>query len=237
MKSKTVLLFIALALFLSMASHSQTKIIFDTDFGGDADDLGALVMLHHFIDRGECELLGIMCWSTEEYAVSAIDAVNRFYGHPDVPVGARKDDTFHTDWNYTRPISDRFPHKLNHDNVPDAMVLYRKILSGSPDSSIVIVTVGPLKNIENLLRSGSDSISGLTGKELIACKVREFVIMGGEYPEGDNEWNFDGDMPGVTRYVISNLSVPVTFSGYEIGEAIKTGEVWTYPLNLDAELS
>ena len=213
-------------IFLPVGSLAQTKIIFDTDFGGDADDLGALVMLHHFIDRGECDLLGIMCWSAEQYAVSAIDAVNRFYGHPDIPVGARRDGVFFTDWNYSKPISDRFPHKLDHDNVPDALALYREILAGSPDSSVVIVTVGPLKNIENLLRSGRDSISGLTGRELIKRKVKEFVIMGGQYPEGDNEWNFDGGMPGVTQYVISELVTPVTFEGYERGEAIKTGEVF-----------
>ena len=59
--------------------YSQSKIIFDTDFGGDADDLGVLCMLHNCIDKNECELLGIMCRSTEKYAVSAIDAVNRFY--------------------------------------------------------------------------------------------------------------------------------------------------------------
>lgn len=226
MKAKRLLLFIFIIIFLSVTSHAQTKIIFDTDFGGDADDLGALVMLHHFIDRGECELLGIISWSVEQYAVPAMDAVNRFYGHPEIPLGARRDGTFFTDWNYSKVISDSFPHKLNHDNVPDAVVLYRELLVGSPDSSVVIVTVGPLKNIGNLLRSGSDSISDLPGRELIERKVREFVIMGGQYPEGDNEWNFDGGMPGVTQYVISRLSTPITFSGYELGEAVKTGEVF-----------
>ena len=72
---------------LSISLYSQTRIILDTDFGGDADDLGALAMLNNFIDRGECNLLGIMCWSTEKYAVSAIDAVNRFYNHPNIPIG------------------------------------------------------------------------------------------------------------------------------------------------------
>ena len=38
-------------LFLSSILHAQTKIIFDTDFGGDADDLGAIAMLHEFASR------------------------------------------------------------------------------------------------------------------------------------------------------------------------------------------
>jgi hypothetical protein len=56
--------------------------------------------------------------------------------------------------------------------------------------------------------------------------VKEFVIMGGQYPEGKKEWNFDGNMPGITRYVIQNIDVPITFSGFELGVNIKTGEVF-----------
>ena len=207
---------------LSISLYSQTRIILDTDFGGDADDLGALAMLNNFIDKGECNLLGIMCWSTEKYAVSAIDAVNRYYNHPNIPISVRKDQTILTDWNYSKSIADRFSHQLNLENVPDAIILYRKILAESPDKSIVIVTIGPLKNIENLLNSKSDSLSNLCGKDLIEKKVKEFVMMGGKYPEGDWEWNFEGGMTGVTKYVISNISVPITFSGYEVGVNIKT---------------
>jgi len=211
---------------LSINSFCQTKIIFDTDFGGDADDLGALVMLHHFIDRQECSLLAIMCWSSEKYVVPAIDAVNTFYGHPDIPIGTRKDESYYVDWNYNKPIADNFQHKLDQNNVPDATTLYRKILSESYDSSITIVTVGPLKNIENLIKSHGDSISDLDGKSLIKRKVKEFVIMGGQFPYGKKEWNFDGNMPGVTRFVIKNIDAPIVFSGYEIGVDIKTGEIF-----------
>jgi len=123
--------------------YSQTRIILDTDFGSDADDLGALTMLNYFIEKGECNLLGIMCWSTEKYAVSAIDAVNRYYKHPNIPIGVRKDQPNLTDWNYSKSLADRFDHQLNFEIVPDATVLYRKILAESPDKSIVIVTIGP----------------------------------------------------------------------------------------------
>ena len=41
---------------MSLGSRAQTRIIFDTDIGGDADDLGALAMLHHFVDSKECKL-------------------------------------------------------------------------------------------------------------------------------------------------------------------------------------
>ena len=226
MKQIRFLLLLSGILFLSFNSQSQTRIIFDTDIGGDADDLGALAMLHHFIDKNECELAAVMCWSTEQYAVSAIDAVNRFYAHPDIPIGARKDTIHYLESNYNKVIADKFPHTLNHQLVPDAVALYRKILAESADESLVIVAVGPLKNIENLLESTGDSISPLSGEELVEQKVREFVIMGGQFPEGKWEWNFAGGMPGVTQNVLSRLKVPITFSGFELGVAIKSGEAF-----------
>lgn len=225
MKKLSFLLSVAVTSLLTLSVNSQTRIIFDTDIGGDADDLGALAMLNHLVDSKECELVAVMCWSTEQYAVPAIDAVNRFYGHPDIPVGVRKDSVAHVKWNYNKVIADQFPHELSYNNAPHVVSLYRKILSESPDKSLVIVTVGPLKNIEDLLRSKGDVLSALSGKELIEKKVREFVIMGGNFPEGKWEWNFAGGMPGVTQYVLSNLHVPITFTGFELGVQIKTGDV------------
>ena len=216
---------IALFVFTSTA-FSQVKIILDTDFGGDADDLGALAMLHNFIDRGECDLLAVMCWSTEQHAVPGIDAVNRYYKHLDIPIGVRKGDTFSESWHHGKSIADNFPYKLTYADAPNATLLYRKLLAKSDDKSLVIVTIGPLMNIQNLIKSDPDSSSTLTGKALIEKKVKEFVIMGGQFPQGESEWNFDGRMPGVTQFVIQNISVPITFSGYEIGLAIKTGDVF-----------
>jgi len=218
---------LAIILFLCMNnSYSQVKIIFDTDFGGDADDLGALAMLHNFVEKKECELLAVLCWSTEKYSVPAIDAVNRFYNHPNILIGTRKADVYTDPNNYSKPIADKFPHQLIYENAPDATVLYRQILARSGNKEITIVAVGPLKNIENLLKSCADSISPLSGKQLIEKKVKEFVIMGGQYPEGKKEWNFDGNMPGVTKFVIENIKVPIVFSGFELGVSITTGAVF-----------
>jgi len=221
MKKKLTLI---LTFFLSVNLFSQPKLIFDTDFGGDADDLGALAMLHHFIDRNECNLLAIMSCSTEKYTVSAIDAVNRFYKHPNIPIGTRKGDIYYTDWNYNKAITDNFPFQLTYNDVPDATYLYRKILSENADTSIVIVTVGPLANIKNLIESQPDYLSEYNGKELIEKKVKKFVIMGGQFPEGLKEWNFDGNMQGITKFVIQNINVPIIFTGYEVGVNIRTGQ-------------
>ena len=221
--------------FVNISVDAQVKIIFDTDFGGDADDLGALAMLNHWDNNDECDLLAVMCWNVEKYAVSAIDAVNRYYGNDDIKIGVRKDPSTIVDWNHSKVIADQFPHKLNSESVPESTQLYRKILASAQDGEIIIVTVGPLSNIKRLLDSNPDEISDLNGIELIRKKVKEFVIMGGQFPSGENEWNFNGDMPGITAYVIPMIPVPITFSGYEVGLNIKTGEIFN-DLNKDTPL-
>jgi inosine-uridine nucleoside N-ribohydrolase len=212
--------------------NAQPQIIFDTDIGGDADDLGALAMLHNYIDHGHCNLLAIMVWSTDEFAVPAVDAINRYYRHPDIPIGTRKDGTYKSETSYNTVIAENFQYKLAYNDVPDAVELYRRILSKATDTSITIVTVGPLKNIERLIKSKPDHYSELAGNELISKKVKKFVMMGGQFPKGENEWNFNGDMPGVTKFVLDNLKVPVVFSGFELGAKIKTGATFN---NIDPE--
>jgi len=51
MKTRLFIILLAWSFFGPLMSIAQVKIIFDTDFGGDADDLGALVMLHNFMDQ------------------------------------------------------------------------------------------------------------------------------------------------------------------------------------------
>jgi inosine-uridine nucleoside N-ribohydrolase len=219
-------LFFSLIFILNvLLLHAQPKIIFDTDIGGDADDLGALAMLHNYVKRGECELLAVMNWGTNKYAVPAIDAINRFYLHPNIPIGTQKDEITTSDLQYNKIIADNFEHKLTYNDVPDATNLYRKILASAADSSITIIVVGPLLNIQRLIKSQPDSFSVFTGAELISKKVKEFVIMGGHFPKGKFEWNFNGKMPGITKFVLENLKVPIVFTGFELGSQIKTGEV------------
>jgi len=215
-----------LVVFISLGTFAQPKIIFDTDIGGDADDLGAIAMLHNYVSRGDCELLAIMSWSNDKFAVPAIDALNRFYLHPNIPIGVRKDGTSTSPNNYNQAIANNFEYKLTYDDVPETVDLYRKILSSATDTSITIVAVGPLKNIERLLKSKADKYSPINGADLISKKVKEFVIMGGKFPKGENEWNFNGNMPGVTKYVLNNLKVPVVFSGFELGVKIQTGAIF-----------
>lgn len=221
-----IILLSFLVFVLAMPLNAQVKLIFDTDFGGDADDLGALAMLNHFQNKNEIELMAVMCWNLEKYAISAIDAVNTFYGNPDIPLGLRAGDNYFIDWNHSKPIADKLDHDITPENAQEATKLYRKLLAESDDKSVVIVTVGPLANIQNLMNSQPDEFSNLNGIDLIHKKVKEFVVMGGQFPSGSSEWNFNGNMLHVTSFVLERVLCPVVFLGYELGVAVKSGEVF-----------
>ena len=47
---------------------------------------------------------------------------------------------------------------------------------------MVILAVGPLRNMANLLRSPPDDVSPLDGTALVAKKVKRLDVMGGNYP-------------------------------------------------------
>ncbi|HEX8310410.1 MAG TPA: hypothetical protein VF614_03765, partial [Chthoniobacteraceae bacterium] len=59
---------------------------------------------------------------------------------------------------------------------PDAVALYRETLAKQPDGSIVVLAVGPLRNLANLLKSRPDKASPLDGAALVAKKVKQLEI-------------------------------------------------------------
>ena len=70
--------------------RAQVKIIYDTDMDTDCDDAGALAILHALADRGEAEILATVVSSRYRWSVPCVEAINRYYGRPDLPIGAPK---------------------------------------------------------------------------------------------------------------------------------------------------
>ncbi len=212
-----------LALFLSIAAFAQPKIILDTDFGNDADDLGALSILNNLENRGECEVLAVMSYFTENDVIAAIDAVNLFYGN-EFPLAISSREYYTLKTSYNAAIVDKFKSRQANNSVPLCCELYRKILSSAEPNSITLVVVGPLGNIRDLYLSPADEISPLTGAELLQSKVKSFAIMGGGYPSMKGEWNFNGDQPGTTKFILESLPHQLGFVDYEVGSSIKIGD-------------
>ena len=66
---------------------NEIKILFDTDIGCDCDDAGAMAVLHELANQGECSILAVTHCCAGEYNAGCIDAINRYFGRPEIPVG------------------------------------------------------------------------------------------------------------------------------------------------------
>ena len=163
------------------------KIIFDSDLGPDYDDVGALAFLHAMADSGKAEILATLSSNKHELVVPSIEVINTYFNRPGLPLGAPKGSgaSMGSSQHWADSIVAKYPHLTRSTSEsPDAVTVYRKILQGQPDASVTIVTVGFLTNLSNLLKSGPDEISPLTGKDLAGKKVKRLVSMAGWFPKG-----------------------------------------------------
>jgi len=211
----------ALAVAVAFAGTAEAatpvKVIFDTDFETDCDDPGALAVLHALADLGEAEILACVCSGRNTYSASAIDAINTYYGRPDIPIGATRRGVVKSS-SYTQGLATEFPNDTGTiDLVPEATSLYRQVLASQPDGSVTIVTVGYMTNLEDLLKSAGDAHSALNGHDLVQAKVAQWACMGGNFfSDSTDNTNFRTD-PDATIYAVENWPTNITFVGREVG--------------------
>jgi len=218
-------LLLLVGLLISSMGFSQQRVIFDTDMDSDVDDVGALAMLYNLHKQKEIDLLGVIVTSDDPYAPLCVSALNTYYGMEHLPVGFLEGQPVLTNHSrYTRKIAEEYPHPLSSwKEAPSATATYRKILSESPDHSIIILTVGHLSSLQKLLQSQPDEYSPLQGKDLVEAKVRKWYCMGGKFPHG-KEANFSRPDPSSTVYCLNNWNKKVVFCGWEVGNLIITGD-------------
>lgn len=189
------------------------NIIFDTDMNSDCDDAGALALLNDFMCLGECKIIACNV-NTHDVAKSSgavVQAINAYYGHPDIPIGACYDTNEpQCGSTYTALIHKRFdPDFPNDDRLPKGVDVYRKALAAAPDNSVVICSVGWMENITDLLKSGPDAASPLAGPDLVKQKVRKLVVMANTNP--NDVW------------VVKNWPTPILWTT-DIGNYIYPGK-------------
>jgi len=208
-----------LVVLCNITLYSQEKIIFDTDFDSDIDDVGALYLLHTLADRGDVEILATILSSTHFWSPFALDAINTFWGRPDIPIGAPFIDGVNKGSVYAETIAKTFPNNMGEQKkIEEATLLYRHILASQPDSSITMVTVGHLTNIAKLLKSEPDEWSPLSGKELVSKKVKCWVAMLGQGMDWNMRWDRDA-----SKTAINEFPVPVVLT--VDGQEVKTGSL------------
>ncbi|MEI7424161.1 MAG: nucleoside hydrolase [Prolixibacteraceae bacterium] len=206
------------------------KVIFETDIGNDIDDALALDMIYKYADQKKVDLLAVCTNKNNIYSARFIDVMNTWYGYPAVPVGAVKNgvNSEGDAPNYAQTVCE---YKINnqpvfkgsiheYDQIMESTSLYRKILSGQADSSVVIISVGFSTNIARLLDSPADEFSSLSGKELIAKKVKFLSMMAGNFNSTPTlEYNIKKDIPSAKK-VLEEWPTPIVVSPFEVGDNI-----------------
>lgn len=212
----------------SQAGNNKVNLIFDTDMGPDYDDVGALTVAHALADSGLVNILATVSSNKDERVVPCIEVINTYFGRPNIPVGAPKSPggvtmTAGNKVKWTDALPKNYKHKTKKtSDSPDAVEVYRQILSKQPDNSVVICTVGFFTNLKDLLLSEADGYSSLSGIDLVKKKVKLLVSMAGMFPEG-SEFNVYSDTPASLK-VVNDWPTEIILSGYEIGEKILTGK-------------
>lgn len=215
----------------SPSGPPPVKIIFDTDIGNDVDDALALGLLHALADRGACELLGVTITRSDELAGPYVDAVNTFYGRPNLPIGFIR-AKLEPDASKFLLLADardservRYPHDLKRSSDgPDALRLLRQLLVAQPDGGVVMVQVGYFSNFAALLDTPADDLSPLKGRDLIKQKVKLLSVMAGAFQTIDDnnhftEFNVYKDIPAAQK-LARDWPTPIVWSGFEIGIAL-----------------
>ena len=208
-------------------SNNGVQLILDTDMSNDVDDVAALAMIHALANNGEADLLAVVtnANSNHKRTASTVDAINTYYNRPDIPIGVTKVSGLQEDGSwYGDSLHTIFPHDTpSDDQVADAVDVLRATLAAAEDNSVTYVSVGYLVNMASLLQSEPDEHSNLNGMDLVRQKVKEAVIMGGQYPHAGTEWNFSRNRPQDTQMVVDNWPTRIVFSGAEIGWQMYSG--------------
>ena len=203
--------------------REPARVIFDTDMLTDYDDVGAIAILHALADAGECEILAIVSSTSGNSSVAVCEVVNAWYGRPDIPVGCVRgvgiagaptsgDGNGHAKF---REIAEKYAQFVKHrdsSKAPDALEVYRQVLSAQPDHSVTICTVGFTSNLRRLVEADP---------ELVAKKVKLWVAMACKYPDGE-EYNSSMDAES-SRIAFEKWPTPIVFSDFDYGRWIFTG--------------
>ncbi len=197
------------------------KIILDTDIGPDCDDCGALAILDAYYKAGKIDLLGVTHCTSDLLGADVIAAIHQHFGVT-TPIGQTTRQGFLADLTkYTGPVSAKYRETNPPAETEPAVDLLRRLLRDNRD--VTIVFIGPLNNMGDLLASGGDAISPMSGVELIRQSVREVICMGGNFRNfSHGEWNIEQDVPAAQR-MSEECPVPIIYCGFEAGENVMTG--------------
>lgn len=231
--------------FSSCSKDSSTKdvtppeytgvplIILDTDIGSSTDDLFSMEMLYRYEALGRCQFLGVVVDREGEDCAACADVMNTYFGRPDLPIGlVREGIKSPSVWINYKALPDYktedgqpiFNHSVSdYSSLPDGWQLYRRLLAAQPDRSVSICSIGFVTCLAQLLQSGPDAFSPLSGVELVRQKVKCIYLMGGVFGLAvEPDYNFGQGIDFAQEFFrLWPSDVDMMFSPGEVGDAIE----------------
>ena len=202
------------------------QFILGTDWWTDCDDAVAMRLLARAHKAGEIRMLGIGLNACMEYSAASLEGFLQLEGVYDIPLGI---DLEAKDFGGNPPYQKRLAacneHGRTNADVCDAVKLYRKILAESQEK-IEIIEIGYLQVMANVLKSGPDDISPLSGRELVRQKVSKIWAMAGKWDEPcgrENNFTRNAQSREAGHWFCELCPVPISFLGWEIGYDVLTG--------------
>ena len=224
-----ILAFAGLCVSVSAQDAAKpTPVIFETDMGNDIDDAIALDLLFKNVDSGKIDLLGVSVHKNNPFAAEFIDIMRVWYGYKKMPIGVNK--KWITDFecvDYCTKVcklagADGKPmfERSKNPKYEDTVTMYRRLLSKQEDKSVVIVTVGFSTTMAELLQSAPDKYSKLSGRELVAQKVKYFSVMAGEFEMPKyTEYNVWNDL-WAAKYFFDQTPSPMIITPFKLGTQV-----------------
>ena len=211
-------------LFSACGPEPATGILFETDMGNDVDDVIALDLVLKECEKTGAQLLGVGTHRPGPTDAPYVDMFLTWYGYPEIPIAESQvlDTVLHAVPDYTAavvPLADGDGKPLfarSHQAYEEPVAMHRRLLAGRPDGSVVFLSTGFATELARLLESGPDGISPLSGRELVARKVKYLSIMCGSTRDDYSEFNVKNDIPAM-RKVFSDWPTPVYVTPFEIG--------------------
>lgn len=191
----------------------ERRFFLDTDIGPDCDDAAALALAILYARQCGGKLIGVTHCTSNPWGVGAIRAIQNWYGEAEIPVGTLKDEGFLCApgmERYNKPLA--LTVRAAERQAEDAQKVIREVLSEQPDHSVEFISIGPLRNLGNLLTTQD-------GYELVKRKVRRLVMMAGNFEREVAEWNVEMDIPAA-RLLAEKWPSEMIYCGWEVGAPV-----------------
>jgi purine nucleosidase len=215
---------------VTKSANVPAPIIWDTDWYTDVDDAVDARGLLYLEKLGYFDIVAAIVDTAAANGAPSLDGFFRSEAGRAITIGQVSPDLA-SDLVAGGPFQANMlaatkPLASNASLYPDSTTVYRTALANT-NGTVDIVAVGYMHALQALLQSPADSISPLTGQQLVQAKVGRIWMAAGQWPSGtENNFSRTTTAKAAATYVITtltSLATPITFLGYEVGVSVSVG--------------